>query len=72
MVYSTCTVHPRENEEVAEWIEQHLPLKRVSLDEYLPRSLQNGMTARGMIQTLPGIQMCDGFFAAKFVKDAAL
>ncbi len=72
MVYSTCTVHPRENEEVAEWIEQHLPLKRVSLDEYLPGSLQNGMTARGMIQTLPGIQTCDGFFAAKFVKDAAL
>lgn len=70
MVYSTCTIHPRENEEVAEWIQENLPLKLVSLDEYLPASLRNGMTARGMIQILPGIQACDGFFAAKFVKDA--
>lgn len=69
LVYSTCTIHPRENEEVADWIENHLPLKRVSLDEYLPEALKNGMTARGMIQILPGIQSCDGFFAAKFIKD---
>ncbi len=69
LVYSTCTIHPRENEEVAEWIERHLPLKRVSLDAYLPASLKNGMTARGMIQILPGLQACDGFFAARFIKE---
>lgn len=68
MVYSTCTVHPRENEEIARWIEEHLPLKLVSLDDGLPAVLRNRMTARGMLQMLPGIQRGDGFFVAKFVK----
>lgn len=69
MVYSTCTVNPRENEEVAEWIQKHLPLKLVSLDDHLPEELRNGMTRRGMLQILPGIQKGDGFFVAKFVKE---
>lgn len=68
MVYSTCTVHPCENEEIAHWIEEHLPLKLVSLDDSLPTVLRNRMTARGMLQMLPGIQRGDGFFVAKFVK----
>lgn len=67
-VYSTCTINPQENEEMAEWIVNHLPLLPVSLDAYLPEKLQNKMTCRGMLQILPGIQKGDGFFVAKFVK----
>ena len=68
LIYSTCTVHPRENEEMAEWIEKSLPLQPVSLDAYLPETLRNGMTRLGMLQILPGIQHGDGFFVAKFKK----
>ncbi len=68
LIYSTCTVHPRENEEMAEWIEKNLPLQPVSLDAYLPETLRNGMTRLGMLQILPGIQHGDGFFVAKFKK----
>lgn len=68
LVYSTCTVNPAENEENAKWIEENLPLTLVSLDEFLPESLKNSMTARGMLQILPGIQKGDGFFVAKFRK----
>lgn len=68
LIYSTCTVHPRENEEMAEWIEKNLPLQLVSLDAYLPETLRNGMTRLGMLQILPGIQHGDGFFVAKFKK----
>lgn len=68
LVYSTCTVNAPENEEIAAWIAEHLPFEPVSLDEYLPKALQNGMTRRGMLQILPGIQKGDGFFVAKFVR----
>lgn len=68
LVYSTCTVNTCENEEIAAWIAENLPFEPVSLDEYLPKTLQNGMTKRGMLQILPGIQKGDGFFVVKFVK----
>jgi 16S rRNA (cytosine967-C5)-methyltransferase len=67
LVYSTCTVNPRENENNAEWIEKNLPLKRVSLDSCLPEPMRNKMTKRGMLQILPGIHSGDGFFVAKYV-----
>ncbi len=72
LVYSTCTVNPAENEENAKWIEENLPLTLVSLDEFLPESLKNNMTARGMLQILPGIQKGDGFFVAKYRKEGAI
>lgn len=68
LVYSTCTINTCENEEIAAWVAENLPFEPVSLDEYLPKALQNGMTKRGMLQILPGIQKGDGFFVAKFVK----
>ena len=70
MIYSTCTINPAENEENADWIAQELSLTPVSLDEYLPKKLQSKMTARGMLQILPGIHEGDGFFVAKFIKEA--
>lgn len=70
LIYSTCTINPAENEENADWIAQELSLTPVSLDEYLPKKLQSKMTARGMLQILPGIHEGDGFFVAKFIKEA--
>lgn len=68
-VYSTCTIHPAENEENVKWILDHFPMKLVSLDDCLPDGLTNKLTREGMLQILPGIHEGDGFFVAKFRKD---
>lgn len=69
LIYSTCTVSPQENEENVAYLEEHFPLKRESLNEFLPESLQNKMTMEGMLQILPGINGSDGFFVARLVKE---
>lgn len=69
LVFSTCTIHRAENEDNVEWIEENLPLKAVSLDEYLPSQLVCGTSKKGYIQLLPGIHLSDGFFISKFVKE---
>lgn len=68
LIYSTCTIQSGENEENVQWIVEQLGLEPVSLDPCLPEMLTNKMTARGMLQMLPGIQKSDGFFVAKLRK----
>ncbi len=68
-IYSTCTIHPAENEENVRWIEENLALRLDSLNPYIPKILHNKMTARGMLPILPGIHKGDGFFVARFVKE---
>ena len=68
LIYSTCTIHPRENEGNAEWIEKELGLTPESLDGFLPPSLISSQTAAGRLQVLPGVQQMDGFFVARFRK----
>ncbi|MEE3467175.1 MAG: 16S rRNA (cytosine(967)-C(5))-methyltransferase RsmB [Eubacterium sp.] len=68
LIYSTCTIHPAENEENALWIEEELGLMPESLDPFLSASLISQQTARGRLQVLPGVQQMDGFFVARFRK----
>lgn len=68
LLYSTCTIHPAENEENVEWLVRHCGLRPESLDPYLPETLCNRMTAQGMLQMLPGIHKSDGFFVARLRK----
>lgn len=68
LIYSTCTLNHKENDENADWIVENLGLVPESLDPYLPRELISSQTARGRIQVLPGIQSMDGFFVARFRK----
>ena len=67
-IYSTCTINKKENEENVLWLQEKLGLKLSSLDEYIPESLHNKMTAEGMLQMLPGVQKSDGFFVARLIK----
>lgn len=67
-IYSTCTIHPAENEENVRWILANLPLKLESLDPFIPEGLRNKMTAEGMLTILPGVFPADGFFVARFRK----
>jgi len=68
LVYSTCTIAREENEENVEWIEQYLPLERVSIEELLPRPLRGGTGKEGYVQILPKDGLLDGFFVAAFEK----
>lgn len=69
VMYSTCTIHRKENEDMAGWIEENFPLKLESLDPFLPTTLQSDETREGMLQLYPGEHDCDGFFVARFIKE---
>lgn len=65
LLYSTCTVNRMENEEMVNFITQNFPFETESLDDYLPISLRDEQTARGMLQLFPNEHDTDGFFIAR-------
>ncbi len=67
LVYSTCTITGEENKENAEWIEENLPFEKKMIADLLPEALKNSCEGN-MIQLLPGVHPCDGFFISAFRK----
>lgn len=67
MIYSTCTLGRRENQEQVDWIRKHLPFQSVSIETELPQALQGRTGKEGFVQVLP-TDRTDGFFVAKFRK----
>jgi len=63
-MYSTCTIHRTENEQMVQWFIQNFPFERQSMKEHLPEDLRDS-EENGMLQLLPGIHPTDGFFVAK-------
>lgn len=68
LVYSTCTINKKENEENAAWILKNLPFREKSIEELLPKELKKDCKGN-QIQLLPGIHPCDGFFIAAFERE---
>ena len=66
LIYSTCTVNPRENEEQVKWLTDHFPFESVSIEDKLGENLPAKTLKDGFIQLVPGIHPCDGFFIAAF------
>lgn len=66
LIYSTCTVSKKENEENMRWFEQQPEFSLESIEEYLPEALRNEQTKEGYLQVVPGKVKMDGFFLAKF------
>lgn len=78
LVYSTCTLNPKENEENVRYIMEK-GFAPVDINDLLPESLVNDANkagekyldklhsdaARGMLTLIPGVYECDGFFVAK-------
>lgn len=78
LVYSTCTLNPKENEENVRYIMEK-GFAPVDINDLLPESLINDTkkagekyldklhsdAARGMLTLIPGVYECDGFFVAK-------
>lgn len=69
LIYSTCTINPRENEENVRWLCEKKGYRLDSLDAFLPETLTNKMTKEGMLQILPGVHSSDGFFVARLIKE---
>lgn len=77
MIYSTCTITKKENEENVRWLLNNYPLELVSISECegLKEAFSESWKTlpqqeTGYIQLLPGIHKTDGFFIAKFCKKA--
>lgn len=68
MVYSTCTISPLENEVMVEWILKHLDFELDNINSYIPESLQNEDSKKGMIQIFPSHAGTDGFFISRLRK----
>ncbi|NBK92207.1 16S rRNA (cytosine(967)-C(5))-methyltransferase RsmB [bacterium 1XD21-13] len=71
LIYSTCTIHPGENEENVDWFLHHFPFDAVSLEPSLPAGLKIDTAGKGYIQLLPGVHAGDGFFIAKFRRNTS-
>lgn len=65
ILYSTCTVRPAENEMQVQWMCEKFPLIAESLNPYLPEVLRCEKAESGMLQLMPGVHDCDGFFLAR-------
>lgn len=67
LLYSTCTLNPAENEEMAAWICDTFDFERSGMEKQLSAMFAKEAQS-GMLQLLPGVHDSDGFFMAKLVK----
>lgn len=67
LLYSTCTLNPAENEEMAAWICETFGFARAGMEKQLPAVFAKE-TKGGMLQLLPGVHESDGFFMARLVR----
>jgi len=68
LVYSTCTLSKRENEEMASYIVEELGLELCDIADTVPEKLHPYIMDKGMIQIFPFVAETDGFFIACFKK----
>ena len=66
LIYSTCTIDRKENEDQREWILEHLPFVPMSIEGSLGTALCEKSLKDGFVQILPGRYPCDGFFISAF------
>ena len=71
LMYSTCTISRRENEQMVKWLCETLDFEPEDMSPYLPDNLPEDIrkeSTGGMLQLLPGIHPTDGFFLARLRK----
>ncbi len=62
LIFSTCTIDKKENEENFAWFLENFPFQVVDLEEKFKDQFQIDTLKHGYMQLLPGIHPCDGFF----------
>ena len=70
LVFSTCTIGKKENQENVQWFLEQYPFQLDDLNPYLPEELHGETTEKGYLQLLPGVHKTDGFFLARFKKES--
>lgn len=71
LMYSTCTISRRENEQMVKWLCETFDFEPEDMSPYLPDNLPEDIkkaSASGMLQLLPGTHPTDGFFLARLKK----
>lgn len=69
LVYSTCSIHKEENEEVIDrFLKEHSGFERVDFYEMIPEKLKKETAKDGYITLYPDTDGTDGFFIAKLRK----
>ena len=66
LVFSTCTVDAKENEENVAWIKKNLPFEAMDLRPMLGEWFSDESLKDGYLQLLPGVHPTDGFFISVF------
>ena len=67
LVYSTCTIHKKENMDNVHWfLQENADFELVSIKNLLCDELKQDVMEEGCLQFLPGVHESDGFFIAKF------
>ena len=62
LIFSTCTIDKKENEENLAWFLEQFPFEPVDLEGKFLEQFKIDTMKHGYIQFLPGIHPCDGFF----------
>ena len=69
LMYSTCTINKRENEEQAKEICKKYGFVPAMEEALVPKQLKADVQENGWIQLLPGVHECDGFFISRLKKE---
>lgn len=67
LLYSTCTINPKENQKMVEWFIKHYPFDLIHFEDCISERLHPYFENR-MLQLFPHIHGVDGFFIAKLRK----
>lgn len=69
LVYSTCTIEPKENEELVRWfLSENKEFEMEDISNLLPEALRKDTAKEGYVQLYPNIDGIDGFFISKMRK----
>ena len=66
LLFSTCTINRKENEDNFAWLRDERKLVPMPLDNMLPECLCTDTVKQGYLQLLPGVHDTDGFFISVF------
>lgn len=66
LLYSTCTVNCRENEDIIKkFLKENAEFETVDITDLLPKKFKRADTKKGYLTLFPNIDRTDGFFIAK-------
>ena len=68
LVYSTCTINRKENDDIVQWLIEQYPFELESISESMPEQLRFEDTDAGHLQLMPGIHETDGFYMARLIR----